>query len=617
MTGLVRFDLSSVPSTFTGANVAKATLKLYVSAVTAPGSFNVDFVTGSWTEKTVNANTEPTIGSAIVSNVNLAAVNKGDYVLIDVTPALVAWLNGTETNNGLALVANSPLNASFDSKENTGASHPPELDVVFTGASGGIAGVTTAAGSGLIGGGTSGTLNLSLTNTCATNQVLRWNGTAWACASVSGGGTITGVTAGTDLTGGGATGKVTLNLDITKVPQLATANTFTGNQTVNGNLSATGPVSANSFQIGSNLFDSGDFVRSNAFLGFASNPTTTGTFNLATGGQALQANTTGSHNVTYGFESLLHNTTGNQNVAYGVSALINNTTGSNNTAIGLGALGSNTTGSGNIAIGFETANTFATGSNNTFIGFNAGANTTDVPGLTNATAIGANSGAFQSNTLTLGGIQQNSVTVAIGNFVPDHTFALDIDTQSSNGTLTNGVRVSALSPGNLFLGLGNNFHVFRVDTSGVVFADGGFQASGADFAESVAVRGQRSQYEPGDVLEIDQTSNRHLALSHHAYATLVAGIYSTKPGMLATPHHMDDPALHSSEVPLAVMGIVPCKVTAENGPIKPGDLLVTSSRPGYAMKGTDRRRMLGAVVGKALEPLHRGTGMIEVLVTLQ
>jgi hypothetical protein len=35
------------------------------------------------------------------------------------------------------------------------------------------------------------------------------------------------------------------------------------------------------------------------------------------------------------------------------------------------------------------------------------------------------------------------------------------------------------------------------------------------------------------------------------------------------------------------------------------------------MKGTDQNRMLGAVVGKALEPLTTGTGTIQVLVTLQ
>jgi hypothetical protein len=66
-----------------------------------------------------------------------------------------------------------------------------------------------------------------------------------------------------------------------------------------------------------------------------------------------------------------------------------------------------------------------------------------------------------------------------------------------------------------------------------------------------------------------------------------------------------------------VIGIVPCKVTAENGGIARGDLLVTSSRPGYAMKGTNHRRMLSAVVGRALEPLPAGSGVIQVLVTLQ
>ena len=131
---------------------------------------------------------------------------------------------------------------------------------------------------------------------------------------------------------------------------------------------------------------------------------------------------------------------------------------------------------------------------------------------------------------------------------------------------------------------------------------------------------------------IDGTADRRVALAREPYSTLVAGIYSTKPGLLATPHAMDDPRL-ASEIPLAVMGIVPCKVSAENGAIERGDLLVTSSTPGHAMKGTKRSRLVGAVVGKALEPfdpapfdsaqggqgkpLPSGKGIIQVLVTLQ
>ena len=66
-----------------------------------------------------------------------------------------------------------------------------------------------------------------------------------------------------------------------------------------------------------------------------------------------------------------------------------------------------------------------------------------------------------------------------------------------------------------------------------------------------------------------------------------------------------------------MVGIVPCKVSTENGDIGVGDLLVAANTPGYAMKGTDRSRMIGAVVGKALEPINGGKGTINVLVSLQ
>ena len=62
---------------------------------------------------------------------------------------------------------------------------------------------------------------------------------------------------------------------------------------------------------------------------------------------------------------------------------------------------------------------------------------------------------------------------------------------------------------------------------------------------------------------------------------------------------------------------MPTKVSAESGAIKPGDLLVTSSKPGYAMKGSDHSQMMGAIIGKALEPLDAGTGVIEVAVSIQ
>ncbi len=237
-TTYIQFNLASIPAT---ASVSQATLKLYVNAVTTAGSFNVDYVNGAWSEGTIDSSNAPPLGAAIASNVSVTTADKNQYILVNVTSAVQAWLNGSETNNGVALVANSTFNATFDSKENTTTSHPAELDIAFAGGSGTITGVTTASGSGLTGGGTSGTLNLSLTNGCAASQVLQWNGSAWACAS-AGTGTITGVTAGTDLTGGGTSGNVTLNLNTTALNEtyalVGAENTFAYPQVINGGLTA-------------------------------------------------------------------------------------------------------------------------------------------------------------------------------------------------------------------------------------------------------------------------------------------------------------------------------------------------------------------------------------------
>jgi hypothetical protein len=231
-TTYIQFNLSSIPSGYTGADITKATLKLYVNAVTKAGSFNVDYVNGTWSEGTIDANNAPALGSTIVASVPLTTADKNQYILIDITAAVQAWLNGSQANDGIALVGNSPLNASFDSKENTTTSHPAELDIVFVGG-GTITGVTTGSGSGLKGGGTSGTLNLSLLTTCSSGQILSWSGSAWACTTVKGTGTVTSVGSGLGLTGGPITTSGTLSIDTTAVPLLASYNKFTIGQEIN------------------------------------------------------------------------------------------------------------------------------------------------------------------------------------------------------------------------------------------------------------------------------------------------------------------------------------------------------------------------------------------------
>ena len=250
-----------------------------------------------------------------------------------------------------------------------------------------------------------------------------------------------------------------------------------------------------------------------------------------------------------------------------------------------------------------------------------------VAGIASATSgvtAGVGGIAFSPNSAGVGGLNFSSVAgTGVYGFsaaTSGNGFGIQGEVASANGVagaFLNDGGGNILDGATISSTTGKPVSQFRVDGSGRGFFNGGTQTGGADFAESVAVRGEHSQYEPGDVLVIDLAAGRRLMLSQRAYSTRVAGIYSTKPGVLATTHSIDESDALAEEIPLAIVGIVPCKVTAQNGPIAPGDLLVTAPIPGYAMKGTNRIRMLGAVVGKALEPLREGKGVIQVLVTLQ
>jgi hypothetical protein len=128
----------------------------------------------------------------------------------------------------------------------------------------------------------------------------------------------------------------------------------------------------------------------------------------------------------------------------------------------------------------------------------------------------------------------------------------------------------------------------------------------ADIAEYFPVT---EDPEPCTVMVIGEDSK--LQCSSTAYDTTVAGIVSTAPGVSLGTN--DDGNI--GEKLIAVAGRVPCKVDATYAPIMPGDLLTTSDTPGHAMKATNPQ--IGTILGKALEPLDSGTGVIEVLVTLQ
>lgn len=148
---------------------------------------------------------------------------------------------------------------------------------------------------------------------------------------------------------------------------------------------------------------------------------------------------------------------------------------------------------------------------------------------------------------------------------------------------------------------------FDVSNAGDVHADGTYTSPASDLAEMLPAS---EGLEPGDVLVIG--ADGLLTRSTTAYQANVLGVYSTQPAFLGGAS--EDEA--AGQVPLAVVGVVPVKVSAENGPIVPGDLLVASSTPGHAMRA-DANPPVGTVIGKALEGLESGTGVIRMLVVLQ
>ncbi|MGG5209219.1 beta strand repeat-containing protein [Chryseobacterium sp. MIQD13] len=189
-----------------------------------------------------------------------------------------------------------------------------------------------------------------------------------------------------------------------------------------------------------------------------------------------------------------------------------------------------------------------------------------------------------------------------------------------NDTNTNPVlTVETHSNGSLAVfksGTPGTVNVARINSAGRGFFNGGTQNSGADVAEVFDVEGSISEYETGDILVISTDSDRTVEKSSKPYSTLVAGVYATKPGVLLTEEHIDSDI--SDKVPMGVIGVIPTKVCLEGGKIKRGDLLVTSSQSGTAMKADPKKVKIGQVIGKALQDYSQDeTGKIQVLVNIK
>jgi len=169
------------------------------------------------------------------------------------------------------------------------------------------------------------------------------------------------------------------------------------------------------------------------------------------------------------------------------------------------------------------------------------------------------------------------------------------------------------------------------------FAD---QRSGGGIDVAEYIYDSNGDTEAGDVLVADAQKDESVIKSQKPYQTSVLGVVSTDPHMvmgmdLVINEETGESIPGVSATRLALTGRVPVKITEENGPIEPGDLLTTSSTPGYAMKWTlldvndakdfqelksilaENERRRNATIGKAVSSSSSGEGTVMVLISVQ
>ncbi len=176
---------------------------------------------------------------------------------------------------------------------------------------------------------------------------------------------------------------------------------------------------------------------------------------------------------------------------------------------------------------------------------------------------------------------------------------------------------------------GDQFYIHRQGTPGITFGlqpngDASLQGTmtckvltitgGADLAEPFLM--SEAEVPKGAVMIIDEDNPGHLKISAEAYDKRVAGVVSGANGIKPGISLRQEGVLADGEN-VALSGRVYVQADATSGPIKPGDLLTSSTTRGHAMKVADHVRAQGAILGKAMTGLTGGRGTILMLVTLQ
>ncbi len=133
--GFLQFDFrATLPPDATAEQLAKATLSVYAIMVLSPGTLNVFAVNSTWSETTLNGVNAPPLVNYPGTDLPYATarVDKPNaWVSFDVTELVRDWMDGTQANHGLALVADSKTGLIITTREPGTTRIPAELELVY------------------------------------------------------------------------------------------------------------------------------------------------------------------------------------------------------------------------------------------------------------------------------------------------------------------------------------------------------------------------------------------------------------------------------------------------------------------------------------------------------
>ena len=204
----------------------------------------------------------------------------------------------------------------------------------------------------------------------------------------------------------------------------------------------------------------------------------------------------------------------------------------------------------------------------------------------------------------------------------DTAYIRSYDTNENIAILPNGT-------GNVGIGIANP-GAYKLNVNGSLYATS-YAGGSCDVAERYeAVPEDIETLEPGDIVSISKDNELKIEKVSTPFSSMAIGVYSTAPQMVMGN---TDEARDRNDPPVALIGRVPVKISTENGPVEIGDLIVSSSKPGYGMACrlkeldlslpederwqilADNEKCRNAAIGKALENLESGEGQIEVFLT--